>query len=156
VDLASIERAEVERLAECPLPNGTIGRLRVGCRSTPNDALRLELDSKWPDLFSLNVAVSANPESFLEIGVVGIGGKWTDNGEIEFGGLVLLERLVDGLSNRLWSFLDCRKALKTDALLEESGSGSPKVVEFWLTYLAKELMGAFWVKVASFSEENAS
>jgi hypothetical protein len=79
-----------------------------------------------------------------------------ETGETELGGLVLLDLLVDGLSTRLWSFFDCKKALKTKGLFADAGSGSPNVVEFWLTYLASELCGEFWVKIASFSDENAS
>ena len=142
--MASIDKAEVERLEEWTLLNGMLGRRSVGCLSTPKEELRLDVPSKWPDLFSLNVAVRAKPESFLETGVVG-SGKCPDIGETEFGGLVLLDRLVVGLSTRLWSFFDCKKALKTDALLEAAGSGSPKVAEFWPTNFPSELSGAFCV-----------
>ena len=157
MDLASMDTAEVERLEEWPPPKGALGRRSVGCLSTLNEELLLELASKCPDLFSLNVAARANPESFRETGVVGKGGKFPDTGETDEGGLALVEDLlVEGLSTRLWSFFVCKNELKTKALLEATGSGSPKVVEFWPTYFASELGGAFWVKVASFSDEKAS
>jgi hypothetical protein len=153
-----MDRAEVERLDEWPLVKGILGRRRVGGRSTPKDELRLELPSKWPDLFSLSVAVRANPESFREGGVVGSGGKLPETGDIEDGGLALFDLLVEGLglSIRVWSFFDCRNALKTRGLFAVFVSGSPNVVEFSLTYFASELGGAFCVKIAAFSEENAS
>ena len=78
-----------------------LGRRRVGPRSRPKEPLRLELVSKWPDLFSLSVAVRANPESLREIGVVGRAGKLPETGETELGGLVLFDLLVDGRSTRL-------------------------------------------------------
>lgn len=46
VDLASIDKAEVERLEEWPLLNGMLGRRRVGCLSTPKEELRLDVPSK--------------------------------------------------------------------------------------------------------------
>jgi hypothetical protein len=45
-DFVSIERAEVDKLAECPLAKGILGRRSVGCLSRPKDPLRLELASK--------------------------------------------------------------------------------------------------------------
>lgn len=91
----------MERLDEWPLVKGMLGRRSVGGPSTPKDELRLELPSKWPDLFSLNVAVRANPESFREIGVVGRGGKLPEMGDTDGGGLALLDLLVEGLSTRV-------------------------------------------------------
>jgi hypothetical protein len=64
------------------------------------------------------------------MGVVGSGGKFPETGESELGGLVLLDLLVEGLSTLLWSFLDCKNALKTELFCAETGSGSPNVVEF--------------------------
>ena len=71
-----------------------------------------------------------------EIGVVGRGGKCPETGDTDPGGLVLFDLLVEGLGTLVWSFFDCRNALKTEALFTAIGSGSPKVVEFWLTYFA--------------------
>ena len=129
--MASIESAEVERLAEWPLVNGALGLRRVGCRSIANEELLRDLESKWPDRFSLNVAESENPESLREIGVV--GGKRGNSPEIgdnDDGGLPLVDLLVDGRSTRVWSFFDCKKALNTKCFFAELGSVSPKVVEF--------------------------
>ncbi len=55
--------------------NGMLGLLRVAWRSTAKEELRLEATSKWPERFSLSVAVRAKPESLRETGVVGSGGK---------------------------------------------------------------------------------
>ena len=73
-----------------------LGRCVGGC---PNDELLRAFSSKLPaDRFSFSVAASAKPESFRDIGVVGICGKLTDIGDTELGGLVLLDLLVAGRS----------------------------------------------------------
>lgn len=53
--------------------------------------------SKWPERFSRRVCDAAKPESVLETGVVGIGGKFPDTGETEDCGLVFPDRAVIGL-----------------------------------------------------------
>jgi hypothetical protein len=76
-----------------------LGRWRLGCLSTPNEELLLEVPSKCPDLFSRSVAERAKPESLrLDVGVVGIAGKLPDIGDTEEGGLVPLDLLVEGRS----------------------------------------------------------
>jgi len=64
----------------------------------PKEELLLGMESKLPDRFSLKVFVRAKPESFLEIGVVGILGNFVVLGDTEGGGLALPEGLVDGRS----------------------------------------------------------
>jgi len=149
MDLLSTERAEVERLAEWPA-NGKLGLRKVDDRSILKEELRLEAESKCPDLFSRKVAVRANPESFRDMGVVGVLEKCGEG-----GGLPFVERAVDGRSTRVRSTLDCKKALKTNGLADIEASASPKVVEFWLTYFARVLGGAFWVNRDGNSDENA-
>jgi hypothetical protein len=56
--------------------------------------------------------VRAKPESLLEIGVVGIGGKFIETGETEDCGLVLLDLLVVGRSDLLLSRRELVNALK--------------------------------------------
>jgi hypothetical protein len=143
MDLESTETADVDRLAEWPLENGMLGLRIVVPRSTPKDELRLEFESKWPDLFSFKVAVRLNVELSLEMGIGGRGGKLPDTGDTDGGGLALLDFDVEGRSTRVWSFFDCKNALKTVTLFVAFSSGSPKVVEFWFTYLASVLGGAF-------------
>jgi hypothetical protein len=99
--------------------------------------------SKWPDLFSRNVAVRAKPESLRVIVVAGMLGKWDELGDTDGGGLGRVDRAVDGLSTRVWSCFDCKNALNTDDLGEMTDSGSPKLVEFWLTYFASVLGRGF-------------
>jgi hypothetical protein len=94
--LLSIERAEVDRLAEWPA-KGILGLRMVGCLSTPNEELRLDVESKWPDRFSLKVDVKAKPESLRDIGVGGMG-KCEEAGDIEGGGLPFPDLLVEGRS----------------------------------------------------------
>jgi hypothetical protein len=84
-----------------------------------------------------------NEESGLEMGIGGRGGKLPDTGDTDGGGLALLDLDVEGRSTRVWSFFDCKNALKTVALFAAVPSGSPNVVEFWLTYLARAFGGAF-------------
>ena len=57
----------------------------------PKEELLLGMESKLPDRFSLKVFVRAKPESFLEIGVVGILGNFVVLGDTEGGGLALPE-----------------------------------------------------------------
>lgn len=99
-------------------------------RSTPKDELRLEFESKWPDLFSFNVAVRLNEELSLETGIGGRGGKLPDTGDSDGGGLALLDLAVEGRSTLVWSFFDCKNALNTVTFLDAFSSGSPNVVEF--------------------------
>jgi hypothetical protein len=69
----------------------------VGRRSrVPKEELRLERLSKWPDRFSRRVACNARPESLHDVGVVGIDGNFSDDGDIECGGLSLIVDDVDG------------------------------------------------------------
>jgi hypothetical protein len=154
VDLLSIERAEVDRLAEWPT-KGMLGLRIVGCRSIPKEELRLDAESKCPDRFSLKVDVKAKPESLRDIGVNGIG-KCEEAGDIEGGGLPFVDLLVDGRSTLVWSCLDCRKALKTDVRCGVFSSSSPKAVEFSLTYFERVAEGAFCVNTDGFSDEKAS
>jgi hypothetical protein len=155
IDLLSTETADVERLAEWPA-KGTLGLRNVGARSMPKEELLLGMESKLPDRFSLKVFVRAKPESFLEIGVVGILGNFVVLGDTEGGGLALPDGLVDGRSTLVWSTFDCKKALKTDCRGKVEDSASPKLVEFRLTYFASVLSGAFCVNRDGFSDENAS
>jgi hypothetical protein len=155
IDLLSTERDDVERLAEWPA-KGTLGLCKVGDRSMPKEELLLGMDSKFPDRFSLKVFVNARPESFRDIGVVGMLGNFVALGDTEGGGLALPDRLVEGRSTLVWSTFDCKKALKTDGRGRVDGSASPKLVEFRLTYFASVLSGAFCVNRDGFSDENAS
>ena len=46
--------------------------------------------------------------------------------------------------------------MKTDGRGANVDSASPKVAEFWLTFLASVLGAAFWLNIAGFSDEKAS
>jgi hypothetical protein len=89
--LLSTEREDVERLAEWPA-KGILGLRKVGARSMPKEELLLGMASKFPDRFSLKVFANAKPESFREIGVVGMLGNFVVIGDTEGGGLALPER----------------------------------------------------------------
>lgn len=95
-DCESTEIADTDMLGLCPLRKGKLGRWRGGCLSMPKDELRRDFSSKWPDFFSLKVC--AKPESLRDTGVVGIGGKFIETGEMEDCGLVLPDLLVVGRS----------------------------------------------------------
>jgi hypothetical protein len=79
--------AEVDRDEECPATKGTVGLRKAVCPSIPKEEERRDMDSKWPERFSLRVLVRAKPESLRHIGVDGIGGKIPEFGEREEGGL---------------------------------------------------------------------
>jgi hypothetical protein len=122
------------------------------------EELLLEVPSKWPDRFSLKVAVRAKPESAREVvdeageNIGEVGEPLGDGGEFVF-----VVEPVEGRSySRLWSFLDCKKALNTGGRGAKPDPSSPNIVEFKLTYLAKVLGGALWVYNEEFSEENVS
>ncbi len=89
-DCESMEMAEMDRLWAWPLRKGRLGRWKTACLSMPNDELRRDFSSKWPDLFSRSVACSAKPESLRDTGVVGSGGKLNDTGDTDGGGLMLV------------------------------------------------------------------
>lgn len=107
---------DVEALGACPR-KGWLGRRRVGTRSNPNcltlldmnvmaeslectEELLLDEVSKCPDRFSRRFACRAYAESLREIGVVGIGGKAVEIGDIlgDGGEFVFIVDAVDGLS----------------------------------------------------------
>lgn len=105
---------EVDRLDEWPT-KGRLGRRNVCCLSTPNNEVRLDSESKCLDLFSRREDCNANPESFLEVGVVGRLGKDPDVGD-DFGddGEPSCEvELESERSSLPCSSLEWRKALKT-------------------------------------------
>ena len=146
--------AEIDRLAWCPLRKGKLGLWAGAC---VNEELRLPLwllSLKWPDRFSRNVADRAKPESLLETGVTGIGGKFTETGETDDWGLVLFDLLVAGRSDV--PGLECVKALKTGVTMASGGSGSPKEDEFCTTHFPRVLAGGFSLKSDPFSAEKAS
>lgn len=120
----------------------------------PNDELRLDFSSKCPERFSLSVW--AKPESLLDTGVVGMGGKFIEIGDTDDGGLPLLDLLVGGRSDLLWSTLAWEKALNTGGRTLSAASGSPKDDEFCATHFPRELGGVIWLKSVPFSAENAS
>lgn len=64
----------------------------------PKEELLLGIESKFADRFSLKVFVNARPESFRDIGVVGMLGNLVALGDTEGGGLALPDRLVEGRS----------------------------------------------------------
>lgn len=64
----------------------------------PKEEFLLGTDSKFADRFSLKVFANERPESFREIGVVGMLGNFVTLGDTEGGGLALPDRLVEGRS----------------------------------------------------------
>lgn len=99
----------------------------------------------------------AYPESFLEMGVRGSGGKEPEMGDSlgDGGELRLVVELVEGRS-QVRSFFACRKALNTGALGRVFDAFSPKEVEFRLAYWASPVVKAELLKVEAFSHEKAS
>jgi len=148
--------AEMDMLAECPFRKGRLGRWRGPCLSTPKEELLRDFSSKWPDLFSRRVVAMAKPESLLETGVEGIGGKFIDMGETDDGGLVRVDLLVPGRSDLLLSVLACEKALKTGGLIFPASSSSPKAAEFCAAHLPRVLSGGMGENMAWSSAEKAS
>jgi hypothetical protein len=123
----------------------------------PKEELLLVFSSpKWPERFSRSVAVRAKPESLLEIGVVGMGGKFVETGDTDDCGLVLLDLLVVGRSDLLLSSRELVNALNTGVYTCVGGSGSPKLDEFCDTHFPRVLFGASEVKRLPFSLEKAS
>jgi hypothetical protein len=86
--------------------------------------------------------VRANPESVRD--TVDEAGENSEVGEsFGDGGEPVFEvEPVEGRSyRRLWSFLDCKNALKTGGRGANPDPSFPNIVEFKLTYLAKVLGG---------------
>ena len=96
--MLSTETADVERLALEESKEESVSSLLYILESIPKEELLLGMESKFPDRFSLKVFVRARPESFLEIGVVGMLGNFVALGDTERGGLAFPDLLVDGRS----------------------------------------------------------
>ena len=130
---------------------GILGLRSVGRRSKPKEELRLEVESNWPDRFSLSVAWRPRPESLREVGVSGIGGKEPEVGEEDVGEV---PRVVEAVAGR--PVREVAKALKTGWRGAKVESWSPNEAEFKTAYLAKEVGGALLSKREGFSEEKTS
>jgi hypothetical protein len=123
----------------------------VDLRSKPKDELRRERLSKWPERFSRRVAWRAKPESCRDSGVVGSGGKDTEVGERDGGGLSFVVELVVGR----WS-LNLEKALKTSGRGAKFEALSPKDVELRPANLARQVDDGVAENRDGDSEENVS
>lgn len=154
---------DVDRLAECPLTNGILGRRNGFILSRPKEERRLPDPSKAPERFSLRAACNPKPESLRETGVDGKleetgDGTVGDGGECRDPLLCLLVVAVDGRADGLVTLVSIRcwlKALKTGTRDEEL-TGPSNSVELMPTCVAKVDGSGLDMKTCGFSEENAS
>ena len=140
------------------LANGKLGRLRVGARSKPNEELRLDAASKFPDRLPRSVAVRVKPESFRDMVDPGPEGCTDDCGECGDGGEPpRMVPLVPGLSYFPNSALACEKALIIGGLGAKSEEPEfPNAVELRFTSFAKVLGGGLALKTDGYSDMKES
>lgn len=107
-----------------------------GCLFILNEELCFDFLLKCLECFFFSVVV--NLELFLEMGVMGMGGKFIDMGEIDDGGLFLLDLDVGGCFILEGLSLVWVKVLNNGVWMYFGGFGLVKVDEFCDIYLFSE------------------